>query len=138
MAAMRGAVHDAINSIEPKHETYRSLVEAPAGAFTDAAVATAARGVLAALVPSQKAELNATLAESLAKVNDARSIAGGIEVGRTATERMLAWRAKDNLDAKAEDKPTPSRPTGHDAQLLKPLRPWPTPMKFAFVGPTFN
>jgi hypothetical protein len=105
MAAMHGAVYDAINSIEPQHETYRFPVEAPAGASKDAAVATAAHAVLAALVPSQKAALDAVLAQSLAKISDDRSKADGIAVGKTVAERMLAWRAKDNFDAKAEDKP---------------------------------
>ena len=105
MAAMHGAVHDAINTIEPQHETYRFQVEAPAGASKDAAVASAAHAVLAALVPSQKAALDTALAKSLANIGDERSKADGIVVGRTVAERMLAWRAKDNFDAKAEDKP---------------------------------
>ena len=105
MAAMHGAVHDAINSIEPHYETYRSPVEPPAGASKDAAVATAAHGVLAALLPSQKAALDMALAQSLAKIGDERSKADGIAVGKTVAERMLAWRAKDNFDAKVQDKP---------------------------------
>lgn len=105
MAAMHGAVHDAINSIEPHYETYRFAVEAPAGASKDAAVATAAHSVLAALVPSQNAALDAALAQSLAKISDERSKADGIVVGKTAAERMLAWRAKDKFDVKAVDSP---------------------------------
>ncbi len=105
MAAMHGAVHDAINSIEPHYETYRFPVEAPAGASKDAAVATAAHVVLAALVPSQKSALDTALAQSLAKISDERWKADGIVVGKTVAERMLAWRAKDNFDTKAEDKP---------------------------------
>lgn len=105
MASMHGAVHDAINAIEPHYETYRFPVEAPAGASKDAAVATAAHGVLTALVPSQKAALDIALAQSLAKIGDERSKSDGIAVGKTVAERMLAWRAKDNFDAKADDKP---------------------------------
>jgi hypothetical protein len=105
MAAMHGAVHDAINAIEPRYDMYRFRVEAPAGASKDAAAASAAHGVLSALVPSQKAALDTALAQSLARVGDERSKADGMAVGRAAAERMLAWRAKDNFDAKAEDKP---------------------------------
>lgn len=105
MAAMHGAIHDAINSIEPVHDIYRFPVEALAGASKDAAVATAAHGVLTVLVPSQKAALDTALSQSLAKISDERSKADGIVVGKTVAERMLAWRAKDNFDAKAEDKP---------------------------------
>ena len=105
LAAMHGAVHDAINAIEPKHEPYRFQVESPAGASKDAAVASAAHTVLVGLVPSQKAALDSALAKSLASVGDDRSKADGIAVGRSVAERMLAWRATDNFDAKAEDKP---------------------------------
>ena len=83
MAAMHGAVHDAVNAIEPHYETYRFPVEAPAGASKDAAVATAAHGVLSALVPSQKAALDTALAQSLAKISDERSKADGIVVGKS-------------------------------------------------------
>ena len=105
MAAMHGAVHDAINSVEPRYKTYRFTVEAPTGASKDAAVATAAHGVLAALVPSQKAALDSALAQTLAKISDERSKADGILVGKTVAERMLAWRAKDGFDVKAVDSP---------------------------------
>ena len=105
MAAMHGAVHDALNAIEPRHETYRFQVEASPSASKDAAVASAAHGVLVALVPSQKAALDGVLAKSLANISDERAKAEGIAVGATVAERMLAWRAKDNFDAKAEDKP---------------------------------
>ena len=57
MATMHGAVHDAINAIEPRYETYRFSIEAPASASIDAAAATAAHGVLSALVPAQKVTL---------------------------------------------------------------------------------
>jgi hypothetical protein len=105
MAAMHGAVHDAINAIEPRYETYRFPIEAPAGASIDAAAASAAHGVLAALVPAQKAALDTALAQSLAKVGDERSKTDGVAVGKAAADRMLAWRAQDNFDAKAGDKP---------------------------------
>ena len=105
MATMHGAVYDAINAIEPHFETYRFPVEAPAGASEEAAAAAAAHAVLVALIPSQKGALDAALAQSLAKIGDERSKADGIIVGKTVAERFLAWRAKDNFDAKVEDKP---------------------------------
>lgn len=105
MATMHGAVYDAINAIEPRFETYRFRVEAPSGASEEAAAAVAAHTVLVALAPSQKGALDAALAQSLAKIGDERSKAEGIIVGKTVAERFLDWRAKDNFDAKAEDKP---------------------------------
>ena len=105
MATMHGAVYDAINAIDPQFETYRFRVEVSSGASEEAAAAAAAYSVLVALAPSQKGALDAALAQSLAKVGDERSKADGIAVGKTVAERFLAWRAKDNFDAKAEDKP---------------------------------
>jgi len=105
MATMHGAIHDAINAIEPRYETYRFRIDAPSGASIDAAAASAAHGVLSALVPGHKAAFDAALAQSLVKASDERSRADGVVVGKTAAERMLAWRAKDNFDAKAADKP---------------------------------
>ena len=105
MAAMHGAVHDAVNAIEPRYETYRFSIAATAGASIDAAVASAAHGVLAALVPAQKPALDTALAQSLAKVGNERSKTDGVAVGKAAADLMLAWRTRDNFDAKAEDKP---------------------------------
>jgi hypothetical protein len=105
MAAMHGAMHDAVNAIEPRYETYRFRIEAPAGASKDAAAASAAHGVLTALVPGQKAVFDAALAASLAQITEERAKKDGIAVGKSAAEQMLAWRAKDNFDAKAQDKP---------------------------------
>jgi hypothetical protein len=105
MASMHGAVHDAVNAIEPRYGTYRFSIEAPAGASQDAAAASAAHGVLSALVPSQKAALDAALSQSLSRISDERAKADGVAVGKAAADRMLAWRAKDNFDAKADDKP---------------------------------
>jgi hypothetical protein len=105
LAAMHGAVHDAVNAVEPRYETYRFQIEAPAGASIDAAAASAAHGVLSALVPGQKPVFDAALARSLAKITGEHAKADGVTVGKAAAERMLAWRAKDNFDGKGEDKP---------------------------------
>jgi hypothetical protein len=105
MAAMHGAVHDAINAIEPRYEFYRGSLDAAAGASKDAAAASAAHGVLVALVPGQKGAFDTALAASLAKVADAGARDAGVAVGKLAADRMIAWRAQDKFNAKAEDKP---------------------------------
>ena len=105
MAATHGAIHDALNAIEPQFETYRFRIKAPADASRDAAVASAAHAVLSALVPGQKAALDATLTRSLAQMPEGPAKTEGIAVGRTAAELMLAWRAKDKFDAKGQDRP---------------------------------
>ena len=105
LAAMHGAMHDAVNSIEPRYELYRFKVESAPGSSIEAAAASAAHAVLAALVPAQRATFDAALGASLARIPEGRPKADGISVGRSAAEQMLAWRAKDGFDAKVADRP---------------------------------
>ena len=55
MATMHGAIHDALNSIEPVYQAYRFRLEAPRDASKVAAAAAAAHFVLTALVPAHAA-----------------------------------------------------------------------------------
>ena len=77
MAAMHGAMFDAVNSIEGRHTPYRFPVAAPSGGSAESA-AGAAHGVLVKLVPAQKTNLDNALA--------ARS-----ERLPTANRRTMAW-----------------------------------------------
>ncbi len=104
LAAMHGAMHDAVNSIDPRYQPYRFAVAAPAGASKEAAAAAAAHRVLVGLVPAQKAVFETALAASLAKVPDGQPKTDGIAVGTAVAEKMLAWRAADGFNAKAADK----------------------------------
>jgi vanadium-dependent haloperoxidase-like protein len=105
LAAMHGAMHDAVNSVEPRYQPYRFSVPANAGASKEAAAAAAAHGVLVAMVPAQKAAFDAALAGSFGKIAEGRAKQDGIEVGRSVAKAMSAWRAEDGFDAKASDKP---------------------------------
>jgi hypothetical protein len=103
MAAMHGAMHDALNAIEPLYETYRFSIDAPAGASKDAAAATAAHHVLTALVPTHTVMFDRALATSLAAVPEGRRKLDGIAVGMAAAQAMLGWRATVNADSKRDD-----------------------------------
>ena len=63
---MHIAMFDAINSIEDAYTPYLSQVKGSHGASTDAAAATAARDVLAALYPAQTAMFDTLLSTQLA------------------------------------------------------------------------
>ncbi len=78
---MHGAMYDAINSIDPGHQTYRFPVTATQAASKEAAAATAGHGVLVGLVPAQKAHFDTALSASLAKVADGPAKTDGIAVG---------------------------------------------------------
>ena len=103
-AAVQLAVHDALNSIDPRYETYNVVPAAPAGASADAAIATAARDTLLgllALLPDSAAKttainnINTAYANTLAAVPDGVAETQGIAAGAAAAAAMLAARADD-------------------------------------------
>src|SRR5262245_44940945 len=105
MAAMHGAVYDAVNSIDPQHTPYRFAVQAPAGASKEAAAAAAAHAVLSGMVPAQRQAFDAELAASLGTIPEGQAKTDGVAVGKAVGEKMLAWRAADGFNAKASDNP---------------------------------
>ena len=99
MAMMHGAMFDAVNATTPRYRFYLGELSAPSGASADAAAASAAHAVMVALLPAQKAPLDAALATTLAKVADGGAKSDGLELGRRSAERMLAARKGDGADA---------------------------------------
>ncbi len=98
---MHLAIHDALNAIDPRYETYLPT-EATVAGDPLAAVASAARAVAVSQYPDQRerfeAELEAWLAE--AESGEAQTLGG--ELGRGAAERVVAHRDKDGWDNEAE------------------------------------
>jgi len=125
LATAHAAAFDAVNAFEKRYAFYLSEFEAPAGASPEAAAATAMHGVLAALVPAEKARLDATLARLLAKIPDGAGKEAGLGFGREVAEAHLAERRKDRMDGKAEHIPgTPA----NGARLRRGTSPWRRPM----------
>jgi hypothetical protein len=107
-AMMHVAVHDAVNAIDRRSRPYAFDAQAAAGASPDAAVAAAARDVLAALIAQLPLELHtqacidAGLAAvqtaytaALAAIPDGQAKAQGIAVGQAAAAAILDLRAND-------------------------------------------
>jgi hypothetical protein len=94
-AMVHGAVYDAVNSIDHGHEPYLDVPRAQRHASQDAAAATAAFRVLAALYPDQLATLQARYDTSLGAIGDGRAKRRGIAAGDAAAAAMLAARAND-------------------------------------------
>jgi hypothetical protein len=97
MAIVHIAIFDAVNAIAGGYRSYSDLPRAPDDASMDAAIAQAAHDTLVAMYPSQRAALDALLAEDLGeiRVRGARAKANGVEVGRRAAAAILARRADD-------------------------------------------
>src|SRR5262249_59241852 len=128
----RGSV-DAVNPIPGPHTPFAAQPKAAPGSSVEAAAATAGHDVLVALVPAQKAMLDAALAASLAKVSDAAARDGGAAAGRQAAEAILALRKADGADAKpsyapvagtGKWRPTPPNDAPFTSVLWADVKPW--------------
>jgi hypothetical protein len=100
MATMHVAMHDAINSIEPRHRPYGFSIPVHMRASRDAAAASAAHDVLVAMVPAGKAAFDAALARSLSKIAEGRAKRDGFGAGRAVAQSVIAWRVADGIDSR--------------------------------------
>ena len=99
IAMVQGAVYDAVNALSPAYKPYlldlAKLKAQPFGS-RDAAIATAARNVLVAIVdPTRVAEVDAAYAKTLEPIPSGATKDEGIRVGAAAAAAMLAARAND-------------------------------------------
>jgi hypothetical protein len=94
-AMVHGAVYDAVNAIDGGHEPYLAVPPANASASKEAAAATAAFRVLAALFPAQLPALQSHYEASLAAVPPGSAKDDGVVAGQAAAAAMLAARAND-------------------------------------------
>ncbi|WP_280152035.1 vanadium-dependent haloperoxidase [Piscinibacter sp. XHJ-5] len=114
------AIHDALNAIDRRYESFAVAVKAPTGASPDAAAAGAAHAVLLALYPSQKPALDAALSASLAKVPEGAGKTDGLAVGKEVGDKLVELRRDDGsardvsytpLGTPGTWKPTPPSPS---------------------------
>jgi len=94
------AVHDALNSVDPRYELYTALPPARAGASAEAAVAAAAYEVLAQTVTAQASTLSNLYSQWIAglpacPIAYPTCIDDGIAAGRAAADAVLALRHGD-------------------------------------------
>jgi hypothetical protein len=145
-AMVSGAVYDAVNAIAGKpYQPYLKAPRANGTESTDAAVATAATGVLTALFPDQRDRLRADYTESLAAIPDGHAKQGGIRIGNQTAAAMIASRENDGSDGTelwpVGDEPGQWRPTPPDfangVAWVAHLKPFAVPdiAKFTTPGP---
>jgi len=99
MAIVHAAIYDAVNAIDRRHTVYAVDVKAPPGASREAAVATAAYGVLSKLYWSQTPAFDVALEASLAALPDGQPKTDGMAVGKEVAEKCMAQRSKDGSNA---------------------------------------
>ena len=114
MAMMQIAVHDALNAIDRRYEPYLYAAKGEPTAAAGAAIAAAARDVLAGVTPSwgkpeqhekALAMVDGAYAAALAKVPDGLAKDHGIVIGRAAAAAMLTARKADGADGPAQYAP---------------------------------
>ena len=98
-AMMHLSMHDALNAIDNRYETYSPALESNPGASAAAAIAAAALDILSATIPGQQAAFDAQYITSLSAIPDGPAKTAGLLLGQTVAARMLAARAADGSDA---------------------------------------
>lgn len=96
-AMMHLAMYDAVNSIDGTHTPYLIEVPGTKHASIEAAAAKAAHDVLVGLYPSQQANFDLELANSLSGISPNRALQG-IRVGARAAKAMLENRSGDGWE----------------------------------------
>jgi hypothetical protein len=127
-AILHAAIHDAMNAVEPRYETFLPRPRRAAGASVEAAAASAAHAVLAELMPFARAAADAALEEALRAVPEGAARERGVEAGRAVARAVLAVRERDGAERRVAYAPG-SRPGEY-----RPTPPDLTPAAFAHWG----
>lgn len=101
------AVHDALNSIKPKFETYALKNIREKDANSNAAVASAAYWTIKGLNMPGTNPVDNWYTESLATIPDGENKELGIALGKKSAEAILANRASDNFAIANQQLPSP-------------------------------
>ena len=144
LSMVHAAIHDALNTIDPRYQRYALDGESVPDASAQAAIAAAVHDVLAGVIPAfgnaaqqaaARAATDADYAASLALVSDGPSKTDGITVGRAAAAAVLSLRSDDavafaNIPYTAspgpgvwQPTPNPVPPSPPAAGLLPPISP---------------
>jgi hypothetical protein len=97
-AMINVAMHDALNNIVPKYQTYALNNARDKDADPNAAVAQAAHDVIVAQLPPQQGFADELLNTSLASIADGEAKTRGIALGKAAAVAILAKRTNDGSD----------------------------------------
>ena len=133
------AVHDALNSIKPKFETYALKNSREKKANPDAAVASAAYWTIKGMNVQGSQPVDDWYTESLATIPDGENKELGIALGKKSADAIIANRATDNFsianqqlpfaDGVAPGEYRSTLPFSNDGMLkIKALREWGTVM----------
>ena len=95
LAIVQTAVYEAVNAITKRYPADGVTLNSVPGTSIDAAVAAANRAALAALVPSQRAAIDAAAQKALNAIADGPGKTAGIALGEQAATTIVAMCADD-------------------------------------------
>jgi hypothetical protein len=101
-AMQHAAIHDALNAIDRRYESYTPGLGAARHASAEAAVATAARDVLVAMIPDQAVLVETAYARTLAALRSGATKAAGVSLGRATAAATMERRRHDGADRAGE------------------------------------
>ena len=104
-AMLHIAMFEAVNAIDRRYAPYKLKLAADKNVSREAAAAAAAYDVLLTLHPDKKADLDATLAASLAGIAENEAKAKGVELGKQAAAGIIALRANDGSNTPEDYRP---------------------------------
>jgi PAP2 superfamily len=108
-AILHVAIHDAVNAVQARYQSYLSREPkeptVPVDASVEAAIAGAAHEALVALVPAGKESFDIAFEQSLGQVPESRRKEAGVEIGRSAAAAILAARENDGANRAIEYTP---------------------------------
>ena len=131
MAIVHIAMHDAVQAIQGRYETYLEQPARSPDSSLDAAVAQAAHDTLVALFPSQRSSLDLQLAYDLGAIVEGPQKSEGIAAGQAAAAAILADRHNDGSGVSVQ--------TGDYDYGLLPGEFRPDPLSdFAPIGPQWG
>jgi hypothetical protein len=159
LAMVHAAIHDALNTVDPRYRRYAYSGPSVAGASPEAAVAAALHDVLAGVIPNfgnatqqaaALAEADADYAASLALIPDSVAKSDGITAGQAAAAAILAMRNGDGATLanipytppsgpgfwQPTPNPTPANPAGGISFLPANLPGWKNVTPFALNDAT--
>jgi hypothetical protein len=102
LAILQASVHDAVNAIDRRYESYTPGLPLAPGASLDAAVAAASRTVLVTLLPNRADFVNDAYNRALANIAEGHAKTMGIATGEAASRATLARRQGDGSENGAQ------------------------------------
>lgn len=102
LAILHVSMHDALNAIDRRYESYTPGLAAAPRASADAAVAAAAREVLVKLLPEQAALVETAYSRALLSIRDGVAKTAGIATGQAAAWATMNRRQGDGADTASQ------------------------------------